>query len=133
MLITGHAQIDADHARMANMLTQFRAVAAEGDLRQARRILQDSLLICLEHWRHEDELLGQIGWSQPIIQCHQKDHSRLESRMVQALVDLYAGRPIPLDALADFEADVVMHVATYDMPLAEALRQRQTDRIARKP
>lgn len=133
MLTTGHAQIDADHARMAAMLARFRACSAAGDLPSAAQVLQDGMLVCLEHWGHEAELLGQTGWSQPIIQCHHDDHSRLEARMVQALIDLHAGKGPDAETLGVFVDDVCSHVATFDLPLAEALRKRQTDRLARKP
>lgn len=123
MFITGHAALDADHARINEFWVEFKQCLARHDRRGAAETCQHALRLCLDHWIREEGLLLSTEWPQPIMQCHIDDHDRTERRMVEMLTRLNGtGWVEPADMEA-FESALLLHMTSFDLPMVERLRQ----------
>jgi hemerythrin len=133
MFITGHDELDADHARLHSLWDEFCRRLASGDCDGAAAVCQHGLHFCLDHWTREEVMLAQTEWPQPIIQCHLNDHEQLERSMVCALTALNGNRHIDQYALKSFARNFMVHMATFDLPLAECLCRRTARNTQRQP
>jgi len=73
--ITGHPEIDAEHADIVDSINGVSDAVSAGDYQQCADLLDAFLATCIAHFAHEEQVLADLGY--PALQDHIVFHKEL--------------------------------------------------------
>lgn len=118
-MLTGHAEVDAQHARILEELERIRAAGASG-IAVLISFLHQHIR---SHFAYEELLMDEVGY--PAAEPHKAEHRRFVDTVaqLQALVRHDRDRDSSLAAVVSaVERWVVEHVMRSDHKLADFIR-----------
>lgn len=74
----GIAEIDGDHRDLLALMRDIHAAFEAGDRRRGDALLTELVAAAADHFRHEEEFLGRIGY--PGLDIHAEYHAELLDR-----------------------------------------------------
>ncbi|MDR3684274.1 MAG: bacteriohemerythrin, partial [Geothrix sp.] len=99
----GHAEIDAQHQRLFDVVNHFDDVIEMNMPAELGRILEDLLASATEHFRSEEAVMAQIGF--PGRSGHCKMHEELLGQLRQMQARMKAGGDVSSKSVARFLVD----------------------------
>lgn len=118
-LAVGIPSIDAEHRQLICELNRLmrapqNSATSEPFSENISRIGQ----IIIEHFQHEEEILGKHGLDHDEIVRHVSAHNRIIEQFTQLQFDLMSGKAINCDeVLAMIRSWIVTHLVSYDLKL----------------
>lgn len=118
----GHAQIDADHKKMVELLNRMHdAAATDKGPKVCSLILSDLIAYSRSHFALEEQLMVLERYPQR--EQHQAEHEALIRDVVELRVQLDRGTTVPGPALFEHLKDwVASHITGADRELVAALK-----------
>ena len=120
----GIPEVDAEHARLVEMLNQVHTLIAEGRRAEAQTYFQQTLsLYVIDHFTHEEAFMQRIGF--PGLEAHQQIHANFK-KSFQELQPLIAGYDDDAfrKALSDAYSWILTHIGKTDRRYAQFLAQK---------
>jgi hemerythrin-like metal-binding protein len=112
--IVGHAEIDAQHQKLFELVNLFDDVIKMGMSEELGRILDDLISATTGHFAFEEALLREIGFPKTL------DHARMHAELLKQVQDMRAkmkaGGHVGAKAIVRFLADwLTSHLMREDM------------------
>ncbi|MFN7959592.1 MAG: bacteriohemerythrin [Holophagaceae bacterium] len=109
----GHAGLDLQHQRLFELVNLFDDVIQMGLAEELHRILDDIILVSIEHFRDEERLLRAAGF--PRVEEHAQMHEELLAQIRKMRASLSAGGHVSPKAVVRFLADwLTYHILRED-------------------
>lgn len=110
----GHAEIDAQHKKLFELVNLFDDVIKMGLSEELGRIMDDLISATIEHFAFEEALMRKIGFPKTV------DHVRMHGELLKQVQDMRAkmkaGGYVGAKAIVRFLADwLTSHLMREDM------------------
>ncbi len=77
-LVTGHAQVDAEHDQLGALLNQFMDFLEEGDSKGCEETIKKITNAINNHFEHEEEIMLGLGYNG--IEFHKEEHIKVKEK-----------------------------------------------------
>jgi hemerythrin-like metal-binding protein len=110
----GHAEIDAQHRKLFELVNHFDDVIQMDMADELGRIVDDLMAETVEHFKFEEAVMEQIGF--PDRSGHAKMHEELITQLRQTRARMKAGGHVSSKSVAMFLVDwLTYHILREDM------------------
>lgn len=122
-LTLGIGGFDDDHRHMFDLLNEMNASIAVGNLSGIRALFDELQRVSVEHFRHEEEIMGRIGY--PRAAAHMAEHARARQALQALHGEVACGRLSRMaEILTDYAAHYFRGVLKDDALLAQFLGEQ---------
>jgi len=110
----GHAEIDAQHKKLFELVNHFDDVIKMGMTDELGRIMDDLISCTADHFTFEEALMGKVGFPRT------SDHVRMHAELIKQVQDMRAkmkvGGHVSNKSIVRFLADwLTSHVMREDL------------------
>lgn len=121
-LLTGNAQIDAEHGHLITLIAQLEEAEQQNDEKRVKVLFKEFLDYVTDHFVHEEFLMYQTNYPKDLAKEHKKSHRLLQEVYLVATSPVLQGQ-LPISRVTElFESNFIGHLLEWDKKLAEHLK-----------